>query len=202
MNKRVRLEILSKEMAHRKLPLKRTATKLVFGKGDPNARVFFIGEAPGKNEDLTGEPFVGLAGRHLDTLLNSIGLPREKVYITSILKYRPPNNRPPVREEIRTHTPFLVQQIQIIEPQFIVPMGNFATKFVLAEFDVEKMAGIPGIMRLHGKTKNIKFHEHTFTIFPSYHPAASLYNFGLKRIMLKDFRKLKTILNGQKGKKR
>lgn len=194
MNKKVKLEVLRKQMAHRKLPLKKTATKLVFGKGAADAKIVFIGEAPGKNEDLTGEPFVGMAGRHLDLLLDSINLSRDEVYITSILKYRPPNNRPPAREEIRTHTPFLVKQIQIIKPRYIVPMGNFATKFVLAEFDLARMSKIPGIMRLHGKEKTIKFLNHSFTVFPSYHPAATLYNFGLKRVMLRDFKKLKLLV--------
>ena len=194
MNKKIKLEDLKKQMARRELPLKKSAIKLVFGKGDPDARIFFIGEAPGRNEDEQGEPFVGMAGRHLDDLLKAVPLSRDEVYITSILKYRPPNNRPPKREEILTHTPFLVRQIEIIEPRFIVPLGNFATKFVLAGFDIEKMSKIPGIMQLHGKITTIKFAKQVFTVFPSYHPAATLYNSSLKQIMLKDFKRLKFLL--------
>jgi DNA polymerase len=198
MNKKKKLEDLRKQMAVRELPLK---IKLVFGKGDPDARIFFIGEAPGRNEDEQGEPFVGMAGRHLDDLLKAVPLSREEIYITSILKYRPPNNRTPQHEEIRAHTPFLVKQIQIIQPQFIVPMGNYATKFVLAGFDIEKMSKIPGIMQLHGKVKTIESAKQVFTVFPSYHPAATLYNSSLKQVMIRDFKKLKTLLKGPSGYK-
>src|SRR3989344_1403142 len=107
-----------------KCPLKDAATNLVFGKGNPEAKIFFIGEAPGKNEDLQGEPFVGQAGKQLDELLKLIDLSLEKVYIANILKYRP--------------------------PEIIIPLGNYATKFVLAHFNPEQMKTVTGIAQLHG----------------------------------------------------
>ncbi|MDZ4065017.1 MAG: uracil-DNA glycosylase, partial [Coriobacteriia bacterium] len=108
-----------------------TRTTLVFGVGDPRADVLFIGEAPGRNEDLKGEPFVGAAGQLLDELLSSAGMRRQEVYIANILKCRPPGNRDPLAEEIETCTPFLREQVRLIHPRVIVTLGNYATKFVL-----------------------------------------------------------------------
>src|SRR3989344_2923175 len=132
------LEKLSKEVAQADLPLKETATTLVFGKGNPNTSILFIGEAPGKNEDLQGLPFVGAAGKLLDTMLKTIGLTIDDIYIANILKYRPPNNREPSKEEIIAHTPYLIEQIKIIQPKIIVTLGNYATKFVLSGCSVDK----------------------------------------------------------------
>ena len=182
-------------MSRANLPLKETATHLVFGQGSFDAEAMFIGEAPGKNEDLQGLPFVGAAGRLLNDLLKSIKLPREDVFITSILKYRPPGNRNPSLEEIRAHTPYLVQQILIIEPKIIVPLGNFATRFMLSGLDIEEMMTISGITHLHGVAKRVVFDHHEFTVLPMFHPAAALYTGGrLKQDMLKDFLKLKKVL--------
>ena len=174
MTKLEKLASLKKQMAKADLPLKKTANHLVFGAGSPEADVFLIGEAPGKNEDLTGLPFVGSAGKHLDALFDSIGMVRNDVFITSILKYRPPNNRPPKINEIKAHTPFLVKQIETISPKLILPLGNFATRFILAEFNLDKMGGVPGISTLHGEPKIIKFKTHSFTVVPLYHPASVL----------------------------
>ena len=185
-----KLARLRKQMAKADLPLKDTANNLVFGHGDPDAKMFFIGEAPGKNEDLKGLPFIGSAGKHLDVLFDSIKLSREDVYITSILKYRPPNNRPPKINEIEAHTPFLVKQILIMEPEIILPLGNFATRFVLAAFDSNKMGQVPGISTLHGEIKKITFKKHSFNVMPLYHPASVLYNFRLKKTLLNDFQVL------------
>ena len=193
MARQEKLDALKREMARASLPLKSTATNIVFGEGDPHAKLFFIGEAPGKNEDIHGLPFVGSAGRHLDALFDSVGLRRGQIYLTSILKYRPPRNRPPNREEIKTHTPFLVRQIEIVDPKFIIPLGNFATKFVLSGFDVANMVKIGGISTLHGKVKIVQLRKKDIFVFPLYHPAALLYNMLLKKSMFHDFKKLSTI---------
>ncbi|MBE6463810.1 MAG: uracil-DNA glycosylase [Eggerthellaceae bacterium] len=157
----------------RRCPLCDGRTQTVFGTGNPNARVLFIGEAPGKNEDLQGEPFVGAAGKYLDELLGIAGLKREEVYIANVLKCRPPGNRNPRPEEIEACAPFLREQTRTIDPEFIVTLGNFATKFVL-KTEI-------GITRLHGTLQQAG----KFKVFPIFHPAAALYD-GSKRIALED----------------
>ena len=185
--KQARLNTLQKSMTKADLLLKKTATHLVFGAVNPEAKIVFVGEAPGKNEDLKGLPFIGSAGKVLDQLLHSIDLKREDIYITSILKYRPPNNRNPSLAEIKDHSPFLTDQIRIIAPEVIVPLGNFATRFILAGFNVEMMNTIPGISNLHGKTHPINFEGQDFLVIPVYHPAAVLYNPPLRKTLDKDF---------------
>jgi len=170
--------------------LKDSANNLVFGKGNPNAQILFIGEAPGEKEDLQGIPFVGSAGKQLDKLLNQINLTIEDVYVANILKYRPPKNRNPTIQEIKNHTPFLIKQIEIINPKVICTLGNYATKFVLANFNADEMNKIQGITTLHGICT--KLNERL--IFPLYHPAALLYNPKLRELMIQDFNKLKEIL--------
>jgi len=170
--------------------LKNEATNIVFGKGNPNAKIMFIGEAPGKKEDLQGEPFVGKAGKELDKLLNSIGLTLKDVYITNILKYRPPKNRNPSLNEIKTHTPYLIKQIQTIKPQIICTLGNYATKFALSGFKPENMNKIKGITTLHGEVQEIN----NLKIYPLYHPAATLYNPKLRKTLEQDFSKLQELL--------
>jgi DNA polymerase len=174
--------------------LKKNAKNLVFGKGNPHAKIFFIGEAPGSKEDELGEPFVGSSGKELDKLLKSINLSLEDVYIANILKYRPPNNRNPTKEEIATHTPYLIKQIKEIKPLVICPLGNYATKFVLSSFSVEGMNKVEGITNIHGKLKKIKFKDFEFLVFPFYHPAAILYNPKLRIVMSEDFISLKKVL--------
>lgn len=159
-----------------------TRGTLVFGVGNPHARVMFIGEAPGKNEDLKGEPFVGAAGKFLDELLRHADLARDDVYIANVLKCRPPNNRDPLPEEIETCTPYLREQIRIIDPQVLVTLGNFATKFVL-KTDV-------GITRLHGAPQ----HVGRFTVLPIFHPAAAIYDRTKRDALFADFEALAGIL--------
>ena len=190
MSKAEELEILKQKISEKDLPLKETATNLVFGKGNPEARIMFIGEAPGANEDLQGEPFVGAAGKNLDRLLNHISLTIENVYIANILKYRPPNNRNPNIEEIKSHTPFLIEQIRIIKPRFVCTLGNFSTKFVLAGFDPNKMKKIGGITTLHGKISEVQLGTSVIKVFPLFHPAAMIYNRGLKETIENDFLEL------------
>ena len=191
------LDQLKEKTAQADLPLKETATNLVFGKGNPEADILFIGEAPGKNEDMQGMPFVGAAGKQLDGLLHGINLCLDDVYIANILKYRPPNNRDPAVDEIRAHTPYLVEQIKTIKPKVIVTLGNFSTKFVLAEFNVDNMKTIQGISQLHGQFKNIHVNGQTFTVMPLYHPAAVLYKRALQSVLEEDFKKLSDFLTGK-----
>lgn len=174
--------------------LKDAATNMVFGKGNSDAKLFFIGEAPGEKEDLQGIPFVGRAGKELDKGLHSIGLSLDDVYIANILKYRPPKNRNPKAAEIANHTPYLIKQIEIISPKFIVPMGNYAMKFILGGFTVKGMKTVQGIAQLHGKVHEVLVNAHTVQVFPLYHPAAMLYNPRLREEFASDFLRLKNLL--------
>jgi uracil-DNA glycosylase family 4 len=141
-------------------------TQVVFGAGSPTADLMFIGEGPGFHEDRKGEPFVGAAGQLLNRMLGEIGLERGDVYIANIVKCRPPGNRDPEPEEIEACTPWLVEQISLIQPTVIVTLGNFATKFVLDT--------TTGITRLRGQ-----IHEwHGRTVIPTFHPAAILHGGG------------------------
>jgi DNA polymerase len=189
------LELLKQKLLAIDLPLKETAHNLVFGKGNPDAKIVFIGEAPGANEDLQGIPFVGAAGKELDKLLNSIGFTIDDVYIANILKYRPPDNRDPNTHEIEKHTPYLIEQIEIIQPKIICTLGNYSTKFVLASFNVKDMKKIAGITTLHGKPNQLKINGTEFTVIPLFHPAAMLYNPNLRQTLQADFLEMKKILD-------
>ncbi len=177
---------LSELQAHigdcHRCPLGDTRTRLVFGVGREDADVMFIGEAPGRNEDLKGEPFVGVAGELLDELLASIGLHRSDVYVANILKCRPPGNRDPLPAEIEVCTPFLREQTRIIDPLVIVTLGNFATKFVLKTQS--------GITRLRGSVQ----HAGKYMVLPIFHPAAALYDKTKQDILFADFARLHELL--------
>lgn len=160
-------------MACHACPLADGRTNVVFGTGNPQARVLIVGEAPGKNEDLQGVPFVGAAGQYLNELLAYAGLRREDVYIANVLKCRPPGNRNPLPSEIEVCTPFLREQTRTIDPLFIVTLGNFATKFIL-----KTDRGITG---LHGRL----YQTGKFKVFPVFHPAAAIYD-RRKRTDLED----------------
>lgn len=164
-----------------------TRTTLVFGVGRPDADVLFIGEAPGKNEDLKGEPFVGAAGKLLDELLGAASLTRQDVYIANILKCRPPGNRDPQSGEIETCTPFLREQVRIIDPEVIVTLGNFATRFILKT--TQGITGLRGTVQQAGR----------FTVLPIFHPAAALYDGSKKEVLTEDFRLLRQILDERSG---
>lgn len=156
-------------------PLADGRTQTVFGVGNPEARVMIIGEAPGKNEDLQGEPFVGAAGKYLNELLAIAGLQREDVFIANVLKCRPPGNRDPRPEEIALCAPYLREQTRTIDPEFIVTLGNFSTKFIL-KTDI-------GITRLHGTLQRAG----KFKVFPIFHPAAALYDGSKREALENDF---------------
>lgn len=195
MDKQLELEsIKEKILKDLKCPLKDNAKNLVFGKGNPDSQILFIGEAPGEKEDEQGIPFVGSAGKELDKLLRAINLTLDDVYIANILKYRPPNNRDPTIEEIYRHTPYLIEQIEVIKPKIICTLGNYSTKFVLASFDISKMNKIDGITKLHGTINKILIHNQEFIVVPLYHPAAMLYNPRLRQIMQQDFIEIGKIL--------
>lgn len=163
--------------------------KYVVGEGDLDARIMFIGEAPGKNEAKQGRPFVGAAGKVLAEMLESIGLKREDVYITNIVKDRPPENRDPSAEEIALYAPLLRQQIEIIQPRVIATLGRFSMDFVL------DMLGVPEagqkISNLHGHPLKGQADYGPVTVVPLYHPAASFYRQELRSQMQQDFQVLK-----------
>ncbi len=157
----------------------------VVGEGNHWADIMFIGEAPGFNEAKTGRPFCGAAGRVLDELLESAGIKREDVYITNILKDRPPANRDPNKEEIEAYAPFLEKQIEIIEPKVICTLGNYATKYILEKYGLEDK--IQGISKIHGKIFSID----KIKLIPLYHPAVAVYNANMKSVLQEDFNVLK-----------
>ncbi len=151
-------------------------TQVVFGVGSPDAELMFIGEAPGFHEDRQGEPFVGAAGQLLTRMLDEIGLRREDVYIGNILKCRPPGNRDPLPAEIEACTPWLVEQLTLIQPRVVVTLGNFATKFVLQT--------TRGITSMRGRT----YEWRGRTVIPTFHPAAILHGGGEKSRQFQDLR--------------
>ncbi len=160
----------------------------VIGEGSHDATVMFIGEAPGKNEAEQGRPFCGAAGRILDQLLESIGVKREDVYITNIVKDRPPENRDPLPEEIKIYSPFLDEQINIIQPQVIATLGRFSMKYILEKFHSPEASRT--ISQLHGKVIPTQAQYGTINIVPLYHPAVSIYSQSSKQTLFDDFKVL------------
>jgi len=157
-------------------------SQVVFGVGNPNATVMFVGEAPGFYEDKQGEPFVGAAGKLLNELLESAGLSRSEIYIANVIKCRPPNNRDPEPDEVETCKPFLLQQIEIIKPTLVCSLGNWATQTLLDR----KV----GITKVRGQAIRLE----KFVLFPLLHPAAALHQGNLREPLIEDFKKLKTYL--------
>ncbi len=152
---------------------------VVIGKGNLKAKILFVGEAPGRNEDEQGLPFVGAAGKNLDALLARVGLSLNDIYITNILKCRPPENRAPLPEEIKAHTPWLIEQIREMKPVIVCSLGNYATKFFLARGDVDAMDAQEGITKIHGNVQTIVFDGLSIRLIPLFHPAAIIYNRAL-----------------------
>ncbi len=190
-NKKERLDEL-KELILSNQPcqeLAKTANQLVFGSGNPDADIVFVGEAPGKNEDLKGEPFVGAAGRLLDEMLSSVEIDRSDVYITNIVKYRPPENRDPLPEEKAEFWPYLLKQIAIIKPKIVATLGRHSGQAFINGLRISAD---------HGKPKRLKVvmdgREENIIILPLYHPAAALYNGSLKQTLLDDFKSVSQLL--------
>lgn len=164
----------------------------VIGEGSHDAQLMFIGEAPGRNEAATGRPFCGTAGKILDQLLESVGLAREEVYITNIVKDRPPQNRDPFPEEIAAYAPFLMRQIEIIKPAIIATLGRYSMNYILETFNLwEELAPIS---KLHGRVFTAAASYGKIIIVPLYHPAAAIYNRSLLDTLKKDFTVFKNIL--------
>jgi DNA polymerase len=173
-----------------KCTLSISRNNVVIGSGKISSQLFFIGEAPGAQEDKHGIPFVGRAGKLFDTLLSSIDLNRTDVYVANILKCRPPKNRNPKRNEIQHCTSYLEQQIKIIQPSIISPMGNFATKYCCKKFNIE----LQNISSLHGQKFPISINSKPGYLIPVYHPAAAVYNPNLVDDMKKDYTQIKKLL--------
>lgn len=178
-------EVLSEMGDCHRCPLGDGRTYMVFGVGNPDAQVMFIGEAPGKNEDLQGEPFVGAAGSFLNELLAVAGLERGDIYIANILKCRPPGNRDPQPPEIEACTPFLRDQVRAVHPDYLVTLGNYATRFVL--HTERGITGLHGTVQMAGR----------FKVFPMFHPAAAIYDRSKREVMETDFQRLGELLREQ-----
>jgi uracil-DNA glycosylase family 4 len=161
------------------------ATNLVMGDGNLDADIVFIGEAPGKNEDLQGLPFVGAAGKFLNEMLAAAGMERSDVYITNIVKYRPPNNRDPLPDEKAAFWPYLLKQLQIINPKVVITLGRHSMEYFL-----------PGmkIGEIHGEARRIEFGDHKIVLMPLFHPAAALYNGSLRQTLIDDFLKVPKVI--------
>ena len=170
----------------------KTRKNAVPGEGNSESPVMFIGEAPGQSEDIKGKPFVGAAGKFLETMLSEIGLSRNDVFICNIVKCRPPRNREPMPNEIQTCTPYLDRQINIIKPHFIVTLGNYSTTYIFSK------ANLPfnGITQARGKFYQATILDMQMTIFPTFHPAATLYSAKYKETLQRDFQLLKNKLVG------
>lgn len=164
----------------------------VLGEGSHFASIMFIGEAPGKNEAKTARPFVGAAGKFLNEMLEGVGIKREDVYITNIVKDRPPENRDPLPEEILIYGPFLDRQIEIIQPKVIATLGRYSMDYIMRRFRLD--FDIEPISKAHGKNYEAKTNYGKVKIIPLYHPAAALYNGSMREVLKKDFEILKKFI--------
>lgn len=184
MTKQAKLDQIKADILKQNIcpDLAKTAKQLVFGDGNIDADIVFIGEAPGKNEDEQGIPFVGAAGKFLNEMLALIDLKREDIYITNIVKYRPPNNRDPEPDEKEAFLPFLQQQLDVIKPKLVITLGRHSMEVLLP----------PGlkISQVHGEPKRYKGQVY----LPLFHPAAALYNGGMRQTLIDDFMKIPIIL--------
>lgn len=166
--------------------------QVVIGEGNLQASILFIGEAPGKREAETGRPFVGASGKLLDTMLERIGLARADVYITNVVKDRPPENRDPTQAEIELYTPFLTRQIDLIQPKVIATLGRFAMDYVFGLFDMAEQG--EKISDMHGRTLTAQASYGSVAVVPLYHPAVALYNAGQRDTLMSDFEALKAFI--------
>lgn len=158
--------------------LRESATQLVMGAGNPDAEIVLIGEAPGKQEDEQGLPFVGASGKFLNEMLAAADMQRDDVYITNIVKYRPPNNRDPAPEEKQAFWPYLMRQLEIIDPRVIITLGRHSGAAFIPDLVIS---------RDHGHARTVKYHGREHLLIPLYHPAAALYNGGMRQALMDDF---------------
>jgi DNA polymerase len=161
-------------------------TQVVFGNGDPNADLMFVGEAPGFHEDKQGFPFVGQAGKLLDQLLGGIGLSRDMVFVANVLKCRPPGNRDPMPDEIEACESHLFRQVELIEPKVVATLGNFSTKLLSGKQ--------LGITRVHGQVQQVTLGGRSVLLYPLYHPAAALYTPSMLEVLREDFARIPDLL--------
>ncbi len=161
-------------------------TQVVFGNGDPNADLMFVGEAPGFHEDKQGFPFVGQAGKLLDQLLSGIGLSRDMVFVANVLKCRPPGNRDPMPDEIEACESHLFRQVELIEPKVVATLGNFSTKLLSGKQ--------LGITRVHGQEQPVTLGGRSVLLYPLYHPAAALYTPSMLQVLQQDFARIPELI--------
>lgn len=193
MNKKEELQKLKKKMEDDKnLPLRDDATQLVFGEGNPDSEIYFLGEAPGFHEDRLGRPFVGQAGKLLDQLIESLGLKREEVYISNVVRFRPPENRDPLPVEIEAFRPYVDREIEIVSPKLIVTLGRFS---------MGKFLPNAKISQVHGKSRTINWHGKNVTVIPMYHPAAALRSLDIMRQIREDFKIIPEMLKKMETEK-
>ncbi|MBC7764082.1 uracil-DNA glycosylase [Microbacteriaceae bacterium] len=187
MNKHEAMEALKEDILVNDVcpELRASAIQLVMGDGSLDADIIFVGEAPGRKEDETGLPFVGASGKFLDELLELAGMKRADVYITSIVKYRPPNNRDPKPDEKQAFLPYLLKQIEIIQPKAIVPLGRHGMEYFLPN---EKIGVV------HGMATKTTINNREVLVIPVYHPAAALYNRSLRQTLIDDFIKIPSLV--------
>lgn len=192
MQKQAKLDDISRSIIERKvdIDIAKTCLNPVPGEGDADAKLMFIGEAPGAQEDKLGRPFVGASGKFLAEMLEDIGMAREEVYITNIVKFRPPNNRDPRKEEIEACLPYLIEQIKVIQPKLVIFLGRHSMNVFFPELKIGQAHG-------QAVKKTVKFDsdltlEQVF--LPLYHPAAALYNGSMRKVLQEDFNKIPKIL--------
>lgn len=215
MSKQVKLDKLQQQIRDDNVcpELAKQATQLVFGTGNPNADIVFIGEAPGKKEDIKGVPFIGAAGRFLDEMLALIKMDRKDVYITNIVKYRPPNNRDPLPEEKKVFLPYLQAQLEIIQPQVVITLGRHSMNCFLPDLQISQVHGKPQKISLCAQDEKSEIKKRgskkeavsspisdpqssifEVVILPLFHPAAALYNGGLRQTLIDDFMAIPSII--------
>lgn len=199
MSKQQQLDDLKQQILDAKVcpELAATATQLVFGDGNPDAEIVLVGEAPGKNEDEQGIPFVGAAGKFLNEMLGMIDLKREDIYITNIVKYRPPNNRDPLPEEKKAFLPYLQAQLEVIQPKVLVTLGRHSMNCFLPDLQISKIHGQPKRIKLKLKANNDTL---PIVIMPLYHPAAALYNGSMRQTLIDDFLSLPAVITKLESK--
>ncbi|MCX8177365.1 MAG: type-4 uracil-DNA glycosylase [Candidatus Bathyarchaeota archaeon] len=180
-------EVASEIKTCKKCELWKTRRNTVPGEGSSDAKIMFIGEAPGYWEDIQGKPFVGAAGKLLDRLLTEACLSRDRIFIGNVLKCRPPGNRDPLPSELIACTPYLDKQIQAIKPKIIVTLGNYSTAYLFSKAELK----FNGISSLRGKFYKIKLLNLEVTVFPTLHPAAGLYSTRYRQVIIEDFKRLK-----------
>jgi len=186
-----KLDELTQEIIDKNIcaELKAQATQLVMGDGNPDADIVFIGEAPGKNEDIQGKPFVGAAGKFLNEMLGAAAMDRSDVYITNIVKYRPPNNRDPLPQEKAEFWPYLLRQLQIINPKIVITLGRHSMEYFLPDMKIGDIHGRPQHIAVRYDNS-----DHEMMIMPLFHPAAALYKRSLRQTLIDDFLKVPEVI--------